>query len=99
MRKNPGKLSHHATILLDNEGFIHGVYLGQTATMVRNFMVDESVRFSKVDRLEAQNYIDANFTFEEQVPVFFYEPLHRVKKKSLRKPGRPKQKRTAEIVG
>lgn len=80
-----------ATVLINNEGSVMGVFLGQTHTMVRNWFVSELVKVHKLTKEESLNYFDDNFSTVENVPAHKYLKLTRKHIKSRRKPGRPKE--------
>lgn len=92
MRANPGKMDANSTILINNEGSIMGAFLGLNHTMVRNHVVEQLMKVNKLDKEEALNYFDDNFSTVESVPTYKYLRLTRKHIKSRRPPGRPKEK-------
>lgn len=70
----PGKLDHNATILVNNEGRIEGVFVGWSYTMVRNSVIEQFMIHSHVDRNTAANMADKMYSFVDGVPVTGYKP-------------------------
>lgn len=73
----PGKLDHNATVLVNNEGRIEGVFVGWSYTMVRNSVIEHLMILHHTDRATATNMADKMYTFVDGVPVTGYKPKMR----------------------